>query len=232
MKKIFISHTWSANSLYEALVARFDSILGCANWENISIPKSAAVDLLEVEREHNRDKREKLNNDLWQARAKLADPALRDALSLTVFRDGKLVELPTVASVSREIGLLQSALDELDDPSRELAEAIDHNDGYQRTLRGAGLDKDISRQIRLHPVISRVLHDRVGQSDLIFVLLTGMVWINEWVEHELKIARGWDLPTIGVIVDDGPISPEHKVLFHSIVQLTDEVGIAELLAAV
>jgi hypothetical protein len=191
MLRLFISHTWSADRHYQSFVERLNVVLGDTSWQNLSIPQSAAVDLIEARTARHKDALAKLFDELWEAQARLQDPKLRDAVSVTVIRDGKLVELPTIGSVRREIAKIESSIGEIEGPSREMRHSLSSNKedpelaiARSQRLSPAKLEKFTSRAIEVHPDLSNALRDRIQESDMVFVLLTQMVRLNTWVDHE------------------------------------------------
>jgi hypothetical protein len=190
MVKVFISHAWGENTEYERFVDTLDQVFDHTKWINLSIPRSAAIDVLREELARQENELTRLKEELWRARARLRDPSLPDAISRTVWKDGESREVETVGSVRAKIHSLQAALESYlyirQDLGLELPEDL-HVDR-----------KNASAHISAYPALSAAIRDRLQKAEIVFVLLTSMVRLHEWVDHEIRLSAMLEVPIIGV----------------------------------
>jgi len=157
---IFVSHSWGEDAIYQRFVAMLDEVIGNDGWNNLSIPWSAPLDILSPREWYLEEKLQRLEDQLIRVEAELRNPDLPDAIERIVWDEqGQRRNVPTVASVRKERNRLLNEMSELVvDRAKEREQFLDL--------------KDASKHIRVHPVLSIAIRNRIKQAQLVFVLLS------------------------------------------------------------
>lgn len=209
MLKVFISHSWSENHHYERFVNLLEGVLVDAKWENVSIPRSAAIDILNEESLRHENEYRRLEEALWRASAQLRDPNLPDVTSRIVWVGGQVKEVPTVGSVRAEMERIKSLMGQLE---KKACKA--HGYPYD--------PKNASKHIRTYPELSIAIRDRLQAANLVFVLLTPLVRLKKWVDYEIALTSMVDVPIIGVQFGSSYISHDIHVDCDDIIALESQ----------
>jgi hypothetical protein len=194
MVKVFISHAWTENAEYERFVNTLDQVIGRTKWTNLSVPRSAAIDVAREESKIQGDEFLRLNEELWRARARLRDSKLPDVRWRIRFKDDKIMEEETRGSVQAKIEELETSLERYGSRRRDVVDDLKH----------AG------RQIRAFPTLSSVIRERLKEAEIAFVLLTSMVRLHDWVDYEIRLSPALKVPMVGIKIQSVDISRDFK----------------------
>jgi hypothetical protein len=207
--RIFISHSWEEVNYYEEMVGLIDFVLGSDTWTNMSIPRDKALNVLTAQSLRYEEEARRLEEALWNAEAALRDPSLPDAISLTKWIDGMPVEVPTVGSVRNEIDRIRYELAEL---------------GMKAGRdRGVPVDpKGASAHIRAYPELAHAIREKLQTADLVFVLLTRLVRLHQWVDYEVALSAMVDIPIIGVRPESFRETYEDRIDMNEIIDMDED----------
>jgi hypothetical protein len=217
MVRVFICHSWNECDEYEEFVRTLDEAFSSTGWTNLSIPRIAALDVAQEERRINSDEVTRLQEALWRARMRLSDPGLRDVVSRTIYkRDGTVTEAETLRTVKKQISQLEQAL--------AATGYVSKSEIFEDLVR---VQKFASDFIYKYPVLFAAIRERITESQIVFVLLTSMVRLHEWIQYEIRLTESLGRPTIGVKVESAFDSRD----FHLRCEHIIENNVAEVLTA-
>lgn len=207
MVKVFISHTWDEGLKYDQMTIILDQVLGHGQWTNVSVPQTGPIDVPGEQLRRQRSQVDRLEDELWEARARLSDPSLPDVVSRTVWRGGEQKELETVGTINAKIAAIRTRLE----PFREMRQGL-QSDSYTIDHKWA------SASVRASPELSIAIRNRMEQADIMLLLITSMVRLREWVDYEIALAALLAIPTIGIRAMSDNLSPDFRVVCDEVVE--------------
>lgn len=198
MIPLFVSHAWTETTEYEAFTCALDRALG-GQWTNCSVPRNQAIDILADEERRRKDRLPWLEEELWRAEVRLQDPKLPKIFgSRYVYRNGELREVPSVDTVKAEIESLRGQIAYAKLERKSPKELETHTDGASISKNYFGQTKYLSAYVGDFPALSGAIRDRIGRSELVFLLLTPMIIPNRWVYYEFSMCSNLGIPVVGV----------------------------------
>ncbi len=189
MLSIFISHDWNESEKYNNFEKLLNSVLGVDAWNNLSIPRSQAIELRGWENAQLEASLDHFEEKIIHLQAALQDPGLSRALYRVSWDErGNKRELDCVGSIEERLAHTYHEREELIGESGERYEMPPEF----RDRKGA------SHRIRLDPELSLIIRRRIVNADIVFILITPFCRMRRWIDFEIAVCAGTSARVIGV----------------------------------